>query len=264
VDQLTGVYTTLAEYTSREARYNLVLACLDHLAEEAQRSNVAATMALAEKLHVSQRSIQRWAKGGIQSCNVNAEAIIYAATMWIPEKAAEILVKDLEMHRRQLVETLPHGSMEAREVLAIRDDTPMSPDVGLRCPSCGKISPNPNYCTSCGDPMDGLSVRERAEAQEAEETAIMENPHLRAAALEYITEHPGARSSEIEEYLELSSYEADLVIEGALKAGLVAAGPWGGWYLSEVLEQDKERRLNHEIDQALGITPMPKREEVVV
>jgi hypothetical protein len=230
MDQLTGVYTTLAEYTSREARYNLVLACLDHLTEQARRTNVAATMALAERLHVSQRSIQRWAQGGIQSCNVNAEAIIYAAVMWVPERAAEILAQDLEMHRRQLVETLPPG---------ILDDTPMSPE-SEQC------------------------LKERIEAQTNAEEQILANPHLRAAALEYITENPGARTSEIQEYLELSSYEADLVIKGALKAGLIAAAHRGGWYLTEILEQDRQRRIDHEIDQALGITPMPKREEEVV
>lgn len=236
MDQLQGVYTTLAEYTSREARFNLVQLCLDHLETQSQTSNVAATKALADRLYVSQRTIQRWARGGIQSCNVNAEAIINVALGMNLEEAAKVLVKDLEEHRQQLEATLPPGQFRAEEVLMISDDTPVSPSCvkcgepedntrnldehgicdmcagrawvpdpvwctqfrnidgsqpycsesylkasnqcekcpvyqeNLRaeeqlrsqepeldpdtCPHCGKTSPNPNYCTSCGKAMD--------------------------------------------------------------------------------------------------------------
>lgn len=119
MDQLHGVYTSLAEFTSREARYNLVLACLDYLNEEASKTHVAATSVLADRLFVSQRTVQRWANKGIQSCNVNAEAIINAAVLWVPKRAAEILAEDLEEHRRQLCTTIP---AEHRKP----DDTPMS------------------------------------------------------------------------------------------------------------------------------------------
>jgi len=178
MDQLQGTYTSLAEYTSREARYNLVLACLDELNRQAATTHVSATRALSDLLYVSQRTIQRWARGGIQSCNVNAEAIIEAAITLAPEKATEILLTDLEKHRRELWLTLPS---EARRQI---DDTPLTPreplgeeaklgsdtlatlplslavgetealaeemDPEERCPECGAILVNPNYCNSCG------------------------------------------------------------------------------------------------------------------
>ena len=101
-------FTTLAEYTSREARYRLVQVCLEEiqrtLTEENSPDN--ASRILAASLNVSQRTIQRWASGGIQSCNGNADALIALALRHRPHKAAKILKRDLDNHRRMLVTTL--------------------------------------------------------------------------------------------------------------------------------------------------------------
>ena len=123
--QLTGYYSTLSEYTSREARYNLVLMVLAKYQDTEEKRAVSATRQLADQLFVSQRTAQRWAQGGIQSCNVNAEAIIYLAIQVDPVAAARILVKDLGRHREQLLVNIPtylHPSspeaLEIPEVLA--------------------------------------------------------------------------------------------------------------------------------------------------
>jgi len=108
-DHLQGYHGTLAEYLSREARYNLVLITLDQMRENELVIGVAATRKLADQLYVSQRTVQRWAQGGIQSCNVNAEAIINVALGLIPEKAAKILILDLNRHREEILFNLPPG-----------------------------------------------------------------------------------------------------------------------------------------------------------
>ena len=107
-------HPTLAEYTSREARYRLVQLCLDRISEEQSRrgATVAATRVLATQLYVSQRTVQRWARGGIQSCNVNADAIISLAMRLAPEGAARVLARDLERHREELLIALPPGSLQ--------------------------------------------------------------------------------------------------------------------------------------------------------
>ena len=122
--QLSGYYRTLSEYTSREARYNLVLMVLTKY-QDNEKKAVSATGQLADRLYVSQRTVQRWAMGGIQSCNVNAEAIIYLAIQVDPKAAARILAKDLERHRQQLLDNIPGDlkeeipeSLEIPEVLA--------------------------------------------------------------------------------------------------------------------------------------------------
>ncbi|HUV34643.1 MAG TPA: hypothetical protein VMW22_06900 [Candidatus Desulfaltia sp.] len=105
---------TLAEYTSREARYRLVQICLEEiqgrLAEE-EKSPDEASKVLAARLMVSQRTIQRWASGGIQSCNGNADALIIQAIKSQPHKAAKILKRDLDTHRKMLVTTLIRAIM---------------------------------------------------------------------------------------------------------------------------------------------------------
>jgi len=95
-------YVDLSEYTSRRARYKLVQACLDYYGELEEKSGVSPTKALASSLGVSQRTVQRWAKGGIQSCNPNAEEIIRLALLLVPREAARILQEDLETHRTTL------------------------------------------------------------------------------------------------------------------------------------------------------------------
>jgi len=123
--QLTGYYSTLSEYTSREARFNLVLMVLAKYQDTEEEKAVSATRQLADQLHISQRSVQRWAQGGIQSCNVNAEAIIYLAILMDPAATAKILAQDLNQHRQQLLDNIPtylHPKMpetlEIPEVLA--------------------------------------------------------------------------------------------------------------------------------------------------
>jgi len=108
------VHPTLAEYTSREARYRLVQLCLDKINEEQSRrqGDTAATKVLADRLYVSQRTVQRWARGGIQSCNVNADAIINVALGLDPFDTAKILARDLDHHRRELIMALPRGALE--------------------------------------------------------------------------------------------------------------------------------------------------------
>jgi hypothetical protein len=106
-EQLSGYYSTLSEYTSREARFNLVLMVLAKYRDTEEKKAVSATRQLADQLHVSQRSVQRWAQGGIQSCNVNAEAIIYLAIIVDPLEAAKILTEDLNRHRQQLLVNIP-------------------------------------------------------------------------------------------------------------------------------------------------------------
>ena len=105
------VHPTLAEYTSREARYRLVQLCLDKINEDRGLGDAAATKVLADQLYVSQRTVQRWARGGIQSCNVNADAIISLAQRLTPEAAARVLARDLERHREELLIALPPGTL---------------------------------------------------------------------------------------------------------------------------------------------------------
>ena len=93
------VHPTLAEYTSREARYRLVGLCLDKINEDKGRGDAVATKVLATHLYVSQRTVQRWASGGIQSCNVNADKLIELAYRLAPEPTDEALREDLERHR---------------------------------------------------------------------------------------------------------------------------------------------------------------------
>lgn len=107
-------HKTLSEYTSREARYRLVQLCLDKINERNQRkqNDEIATLVLADQLYVSQRTVQRWAQGGIQSCNVNADAIINMALGLAQFDAAKILAKDLDRHRQELIMALPRGILE--------------------------------------------------------------------------------------------------------------------------------------------------------
>jgi len=95
-------YVNLSEYTRRRARYMLVQACLDYYGELEEKSGVSPTKALAVSLGVSQRTVQRWARGGIQSCNPNAEEVIHLALTLIPKEASRILQEDLETHRTVL------------------------------------------------------------------------------------------------------------------------------------------------------------------
>jgi len=95
-------YVDLSEYTSRMARYRLVQACLDYYGELEEESGVSPTRALASSLGVSRRTVQRWARGGIQSCNANAEELIHLALQLVPREAAKILQEDLETHRTVL------------------------------------------------------------------------------------------------------------------------------------------------------------------
>lgn len=106
-DHLQGYHGTLSEYLSREARYNLVLITLDQMREKELVIGFSATRRLADQLYVSQRTVQRWAQGGIQSCNVNAEAIINVSLGLVPEKAATILMQDLNRHREEILFNLP-------------------------------------------------------------------------------------------------------------------------------------------------------------
>jgi len=104
-------YVDLSEYTSRRARYWLVQACLDYYGELEEESGVSPTRALAQSLGVSQRTVQRWAKGGIQSCNPNAEELIHLALMLVPQEAYRILQEDLETHQ-----TVLHAALARDEI----------------------------------------------------------------------------------------------------------------------------------------------------
>jgi len=95
-------YVDLSEYTSRRARFKLVQACLEFYETLEEKSGVSPTKALASSLGVSQRTVQRWAKGGIQSCNPNAEELIHLALQLVPRETALILTEDLETHRTTL------------------------------------------------------------------------------------------------------------------------------------------------------------------
>jgi len=95
-------YVDLSEYTSRRARFKLVQACLEFYEALEEKSGVSPTKALASSLGVSRRTVQRWAKGGIQSCNANAEEVIHLALTLVPQEAARILLEDLESHRTVL------------------------------------------------------------------------------------------------------------------------------------------------------------------
>jgi hypothetical protein len=123
-EQLSGYYSTLSEYTSREARFNLVLMVLAKYRDTEEKKAVSATRQLADQLFVSQRTVQRWAQGGIQSCNVNAEAIINVALDVDPKAAAKVLAKDLDRHRQEILTNIPEylrptsERLEFPEVLA--------------------------------------------------------------------------------------------------------------------------------------------------
>jgi len=114
-------YVDLSEYTSRRARYRLVQACLEYYGKLKEKSRVSPTKALAGSLGVSQRTVQRWARGGIQSCNVNAETIIHTALILTPQQAIKILLQDFEEHHRQLVITLPPKAKQQPD-----NDTPLT------------------------------------------------------------------------------------------------------------------------------------------
>ena len=119
------VYIDLSEYTSRRARFRLVGACLDFYEKLAEKSGVSPTKALAQSLGVSQRTVQRWAQGGIQSCNPNAEELIHLAITITPRKAAQILLEDLDTHQTTLKALLEAHPEALGSVTQANTPTPM-------------------------------------------------------------------------------------------------------------------------------------------
>ena len=60
------------------------------------------TMVLANQLKVTQRTVQRWVSGGVQSCNVNADRLISLAFELNPKDTLKILDEDYRRHQEEL------------------------------------------------------------------------------------------------------------------------------------------------------------------
>lgn len=96
----------LAEYTSRQCRFNLVRACIrgienSHDSDDNPMS-LPPTQELADHLKVTQRTVQRWVSGGVQSCNVNADRLISLAFELNPKDTLKILDEDYRRHQEEL------------------------------------------------------------------------------------------------------------------------------------------------------------------
>jgi len=53
-------------------------------------------------LGVSHKTASRWVSGGVQACNDNANKLILTGLAKCPEITIEILVKDIQIHRKLL------------------------------------------------------------------------------------------------------------------------------------------------------------------
>jgi DNA-binding transcriptional regulator YdaS (Cro superfamily) len=112
-----GLAGDLTEYTSRAARLRLVEAAAQGVAEDLREkrdrgvsnldSRAGASLVLAGLLGVSQRTVNRWLRGGVQSCNVNCARLIEVALQYSPQEAWKILGEDAEAHVR-VCEALRH------------------------------------------------------------------------------------------------------------------------------------------------------------
>ena len=96
---------TLSEYTSRETVLKLANLCL----EELQYSNVVgeksqdeAVKALSARLGVNPRIVRRWMEGKLPFHRGEVDALIAYSFKIQPHKAAKILKRDLDTHRRML------------------------------------------------------------------------------------------------------------------------------------------------------------------
>lgn len=103
---------SLAEYLSRKARHELALNLYNGLVEDIRIERnfrrrdgksvprtLNASRVMAKILGVTLRTVQRWRRGGFQSCNFNAEKLIRESLKICPERAEEILEEDMEIHR---------------------------------------------------------------------------------------------------------------------------------------------------------------------
>ena len=107
--------SSLAEYMSRETRYRLVQLCLEEIkgrlpAEE--KSTDEGVEALAARLGVCHRTVERWMRGRTHTCMGEVDALIAYSIKAQPHKAAKILKRGLDNHRRVLVFTLVKAILE--------------------------------------------------------------------------------------------------------------------------------------------------------
>ena len=117
-----GVALGLSEYTSRYCRLKLVEACVEGIERELNEKHdrgvsqlgprVGPARVLARILGVSTRTVQRWISGGVQSCNVNCEALITAALRYAPEEALRLLEEDLLKHEEEFRSLVIHALEE--------------------------------------------------------------------------------------------------------------------------------------------------------
>jgi len=100
---------TLSDYTSPDTRCRLVHLCLEEIQGRIpteDKSTDEGAEILATRLGVSQRTVERWMQGRTHTCMGEVDALISYAIKIRPHKAAKILKRDLDTHRRMLVVTL--------------------------------------------------------------------------------------------------------------------------------------------------------------
>ena len=99
---------TLSEYTSRETKCRLVHLCLEEIQGRipTEEKSTDGAEILATQLGVSQRTVEKWMRGRTHTCMGEVDALIAYAIKAQPHKAAKILKRDLDTHRRMLVVTL--------------------------------------------------------------------------------------------------------------------------------------------------------------
>ena len=92
---------SLSEYLSRPARRRLVQARHNALRDKRREEGLApraATSILAGLIGVSERTIERWVPGGVQSCDINASRILEVAEDLAPRELTRVLIEDLDNH----------------------------------------------------------------------------------------------------------------------------------------------------------------------
>lgn len=120
-------YADIAEYVSRPARMRLVELCLAAIEKqlEAVREKqekkgkrgrpLEAESFLADRLHVSAKTVKRWRKDVFQAKNINAKLLLTAALDLDNEGVGKILVDDLKRHRQELYYLIDISEYEKEE-----------------------------------------------------------------------------------------------------------------------------------------------------
>ena len=108
-------FEKLIEYLSRPARMLIVQHLCEALVKEwyenvdtgvglnhGGRPPSTGAVLLASRLGVSRKSVDRWLNGEMQSCNRNAEKLLWLGLEYIPDLLIEVLWESVECHRKEV------------------------------------------------------------------------------------------------------------------------------------------------------------------